>query len=97
MSGPFTVDEAHQIFGGHFRTAPLGLREKEPGSGKWRMIQNNSALDPSGSSTNSWLDAKDISIQWHTCSSIADIVRLFLFIVNPNAGIMIPNAGSLEK
>jgi hypothetical protein len=74
MSGPYTRDEAYAFFGGHFRTAPLGLVEKEPGVGKWRMIQNNSALDGSGGSTNSWLDAKDILIKWNTCANMADIV-----------------------
>jgi hypothetical protein len=74
MSGPYTRDEAHAFFGGHFRTSPLGLVEKEPGMGKWRMIQNNSALDGTGQSTNSWLDAKDILIKWNTCADMADLV-----------------------
>ncbi|KAK7001234.1 hypothetical protein R3P38DRAFT_3284480 [Favolaschia claudopus] len=46
MAGPLTVDEAHAFFGSHFRTAPLGLVEKEPGLGKWRMVQNHSVLTP---------------------------------------------------
>lgn len=75
MSGPYTMEEAYIFFGGHFRTAPLGLVEKAPaGSGKWRMVQNNSVLDNDGVSTNSWLDSKEFSIGWHTCSMMADIV-----------------------
>ena len=31
MDGPFTIEEAHYIYGGHFQTCPLGLVEK-PGS-----------------------------------------------------------------
>jgi hypothetical protein len=77
MSGPYTVAEAYAFFGGHFLTAPLGLVEKEPGKGKWCMIQNNSVLDTNGVSTNSWLDPKDIAIKWHTCSAMADMVRPF--------------------
>jgi hypothetical protein len=38
------------------------------------MIQNNSALDGTGQSTNSWLDAKDILIKWNTCADMADLV-----------------------
>ncbi|KAK6967055.1 hypothetical protein R3P38DRAFT_3509002 [Favolaschia claudopus] len=79
MSGPYSVEEAHAFFGGHFRTAPLGLVEKEPGLGKWRMVQNNSVLDSSGDSTNSWLDAKDILIKWSTCANMADLHCLVQF------------------
>jgi len=28
MDGPFTIEQAHIIYGGHFRTCPLGLVEK---------------------------------------------------------------------
>jgi len=31
IDGPFTVTQAHDIFSGHFCTAPLGL-VKQPGS-----------------------------------------------------------------
>ena len=37
MSGPYTVPEAMHLFHGHFRMAPIGLIEKPPGCGKWRM------------------------------------------------------------
>ena len=37
LDGPFSVEEAHIIFAGHFRTAPLGFVEK-PGSSALRLI-----------------------------------------------------------
>jgi len=55
MDGPFTVTQAHAIFGGHFRTAPLGLVEK-PGSTSLRLIRHLSKLDHLGGSTNGWID-----------------------------------------
>jgi hypothetical protein len=76
MSGPFTVEEASFIFQGHFRTAPLGLVEKNPGSANYRMIRNFSALDDSCTSTNDWLDAHKILIMWHTCYQFADCVSI---------------------
>jgi len=57
MSGPFSISEATTIFNGHFRTSPLGLVEKEPGSGKWRTIHHLSKEDAAGDSTNGWLNA----------------------------------------
>ncbi len=38
MPGPFTIPQAHTIFHGHFRTSPVGIVEKTPGNGNWRMI-----------------------------------------------------------
>ena len=38
MSSPFSIEEAHIIFYGHFRTSPIGLVKKIPGNGKWHMI-----------------------------------------------------------
>ncbi|TFY77144.1 hypothetical protein EWM64_g6870 [Hericium alpestre] len=73
FSGPFSLTDAFLFFGGHFRTAPLGVVEKEPGSGKWRMIRNLSTTDAYGESTNSWLDAKDMVIMWHTVAYFADL------------------------
>jgi hypothetical protein len=78
VSGPYTIEEAFVFFGGHFRTAPMGLVEKEPGSSKWRMIRNLSAEDCFGTSTNGWLDAADDPITWYTCAAMADIVSVFI-------------------
>jgi hypothetical protein len=52
MSGPYTIEQAHVLFRGHFRTAPLGFIERPPGCRKWRMIRNLSARDHLGVSTN---------------------------------------------
>ena len=35
MSGPFTLEDAHTIFGDHFHSSPVALVEKVPGDGKW--------------------------------------------------------------
>jgi hypothetical protein len=43
------------------------------------MIQNNSAIDNAGDSTNSWVNATDISVRWHTCAAMADIVSFISF------------------
>jgi len=43
-NGPFTTDEAHSIFGGHFHTAPLGFVEK-PSSSTLCLIRHHSRLD----------------------------------------------------
>ncbi|KAF8527253.1 hypothetical protein JB92DRAFT_2699094, partial [Gautieria morchelliformis] len=64
MSGPFTIDEAHTIFDGHFCTSPLGLIEKEPGSGKWRLICNTSCRDSHNISMNNMLNSDDFPTRW---------------------------------
>ncbi|PPQ76790.1 hypothetical protein CVT26_001757 [Gymnopilus dilepis] len=74
MSGPFSFKDASLIFRGPFRTAPLGLVEKEPGTAKFRMIRNFSARDQFHTSTNDWLDSHDIVIKWHSCYSMADTI-----------------------
>lgn len=76
MSGPYTIEQAHTLFHGHFHTAPIGYIERPPGCGKWRMIQNLSACDHLGISTNDWLDVKDHPIKWHTCTIFANLVSL---------------------
>jgi hypothetical protein len=64
MSGPFTLNETHFIFDGHFRTSPLGLTEKEPGDGKYRLIRNLSKKDANGVSVNDMLDSDDFPTRW---------------------------------
>jgi len=55
INGPFMVDQAHTIFGGHFCTAPLGLVKKSGSATLW-MIHHLSKEDHLSQSTNSWLD-----------------------------------------
>jgi hypothetical protein len=64
MSGPFTLNETHIIFKGHFRTSPLGLTEKEPGDGKFRLIRNLSKRDADGVSVNDMLNSDDFPTRW---------------------------------
>jgi len=55
INGPFSIAQAHSIFGSHFCTTPLGLVEK-PGSDTLHMICHHSKKDCYGQSTNGWLD-----------------------------------------
>ncbi len=71
MGEGLTVEEAHVFFGGHFRTAPMGVVFDQA---KPRVIHNLSACDPEGSSTNSWLDAKDWPTKWYTATMFEDAV-----------------------
>ena len=77
LSGPFTLDEVHIIFDGHFRTSPLRLVEKHPGDGKWRMIRHLSKTDQEGDSTNGWLDTNDFLTKYYSASMTADFVSPF--------------------
>ena len=74
ISGPFTVEEVHTIFDGHFRTSPLGLVEKVPGDGKWRMIRHLSKTDTEGESTNGWLSSDNFPTRYYSASMTADFV-----------------------
>ena len=77
MDGPYTIEQAHVIYGGHFRTCPLGLVEK-PGSSALRMIRHFSKEDQFGDSTNSWVDSVDFPTRWFTAAQTADFVSLDL-------------------
>ena len=68
------------IYGGHFRTCPLGLVEK-PGSVDLRMIRRSSKEDQFGNSTNEWLDSDDFPTRWFAVSQTADFVS-HLFVLN---------------
>ncbi|SJL13302.1 uncharacterized protein ARMOST_16742 [Armillaria ostoyae] len=71
MGEGMTIEEAFEFFGGHFRTAPLGVVFDQE---KPRIIHNLSARDTGGSSTNSWLDAKDWPTRWYTASMYEEAV-----------------------
>jgi len=79
MDGPFTVAQAHAIFGGHFRTAPLGLVEK-PGSTSLRLIRHLSKLDHLGGSTNGWIDLSVNATKYFSAADAADFVSFFFYI-----------------
>ena len=77
MSGPFSIEEAHIIFNGHFRTSPIGLVEKVPGDGKWRMIQHLSKTDSDGISTNLTLDSDNFPTTYFLAADVAAWVSTF--------------------
>ena len=74
MSGPFTVEEATKIFGGHFCTSPVGLIEKYPGNGKWHMIRHLSKRDEHSHSTNDWIDSVDFPTTYYSATTVASYV-----------------------
>ena len=71
MSGPFTKDETHTIFGGHFRMVPIGLVEKDLVKGTYCLIQHFSKQDEFGVSVNSQLNSNDFPTQWHSAYTMA--------------------------
>lgn len=75
VSGPFTIEEANFMFG-HFKNTPLGLVEKEPGSGKYRIIRHGSKKDSFGISTNDTLNSDDFPTTWHSAWNVASYVSL---------------------
>jgi len=82
MDGPFSIKEAHIIYGGHFRTCPLGLVEK-PGSVDFRMIRHFSKEDLFGRSTNSWLDSDEFPTRWFTACQTAEFVKYIFLLEFP--------------
>src|SRR5882724_8037142 len=80
MDSPFTIEQAHIIYGGHFRTCPLGLVEKLGLSALW-MIHHFSKEDDYGVSTNSWVDSDDFPTCWFTVAQTADFVSPDFFIL----------------
>src|SRR6266481_2693618 len=80
MDGPYSIEQAHIVFGGHFRTCPLGLVEK-PGSTALCMIHHFLKDDQFGQSTNSWVNSDDFPTRWFMVSQMADFVScLFMSI-----------------
>ena len=78
MSGPFSIEDVHLIFRGHFRTSPLGLVEKPGKPGALRLICHLSKCDHNGESTNRWLDSDDFPTRWYSAVDCTDIVNTFL-------------------
>src|SRR5882672_4357932 len=74
MSGPFTIAQASTILGGFFRCSPMGLVEKIPGDGNWRMIRHLSKQDVDGNLTNDWIDSDDFPTTYFNASWVAQFV-----------------------
>ena len=74
MSGPYTINQAHTIFRGHFCTSPVGLVEKRPGDGVWRMIRHLSKQDDKECSTNGWVDSNDFPTFYYPAAMVAAYV-----------------------
>src|SRR5882724_10337599 len=74
---PFLVEEAHIIFAGHFRTAPLGFFEK-PGSSALHLIRHHSKEDGLGHLTNGWLDPSDGAMKFYSAMSVEDFVSFLI-------------------
>ena len=81
MSGLFTPDEARIIFDGHFCTSPVGLVEKVPGDGNWRMIHYLSKSDSTGFSTNDALDSDNFPTIFYSAAFVANWVSLSYTVV----------------
>jgi len=64
MAGPFTLEETHLVFEGHFRTVPVGLMEKDPSKCTFHMIQHFSKEHALGVSVNSQLDSDNFPTRW---------------------------------
>jgi hypothetical protein len=64
MSGPFTLNKTHFIFKGHFHTTPMGVIEKEPRDGKFRLIRSWPKKDADGVSGNDMLNSDDFLTCW---------------------------------
>jgi len=76
MSGPFMVSEALTIFGGPFRSSPVGLVEKVPCDGVWRMIRHLSKHDECGESTNDWIHSDEFPTTYFAASWVMQFVSI---------------------
>ena len=77
MSGPFSIEGAHIIFDGHFRTSPIGLVEKVPGNGKWCMIWHLLKMDSNRFSTNLMLDSDNFLTTYFSAADVVAWVSAF--------------------
>ena len=77
MDGPYTIEQAHVIYQGHFHMCPLGLVEK-PGSTALHMIHHFLKEAQFGDSKNSWVDSINFLTCWFTAAQAADFVSFDL-------------------
>ena len=74
ISGPLTIAEAVSIVGGPFRCSPVGLVEKVPGDGIWRMIRHLSKCNSNGDSTNGWINLDKFPTTYFAASWVTQFV-----------------------
>jgi len=77
FDGPFSVDEAHTIVGGHFCTASLSFVEKHSLTAL-HLIHHHSKDDLYGYSTNSWLYLTIYVTKIYTAADATDFVSIHL-------------------
>ena len=83
LDGPFSVMQAHTIFGGHFHTALLGLIKK-PGSDALYMIHHHSKKYCYGQSTNGWINASINAMKYYLAANAADFVSVAFTFLSPS-------------
>ena len=71
---PFTLEQASVIFDAPFHSLPLGLVEKVPGDGQWRIIRHLSKQDDEGQSTNAWVDSDEFPTVYFAASRVCHYV-----------------------
>jgi len=82
IDSPFSIQDAHIIFDGHFCMAPLGFVEK-PGSTTLQLICHHSKEDHAGFFTNGWLDPSIRVIRFYTASDAADFMSILFYLHFP--------------
>jgi len=74
MSGPFTVDEATELFSGFFRSSHVGLVENVLDDWVWCMIKDLSKCDADGQSMKGWVDSDKFPMDYFTSVWVAQLV-----------------------
>jgi len=67
---------------GYFYSSSVGLVEKVPGDGVWRMIRHLSKLDEAGHSMNGLIDSDEFPTTYFTALWVIQFVGLHLVIVS---------------
>src|SRR5882724_11152529 len=73
VSGLFSIEAAHYIFKGHFRTSLLGLIEKPGKPGALQLIPIFLKMTIT-ESTNGWLDSDDFPTKWYSAADCTDLM-----------------------
>jgi len=75
------VTQATCIFDGFFRSSPVGLVEKVPGEGMWRIFRHTFKNNDIGQSTSSWIDSDKFPTTHFTTSWVAHFMSHFLLLI----------------